>query len=664
MDRSGSGYGRAVRIVGILVGAVLAAVIALLLAVKLFVNPANYRGRIEQAVQHSTGRPLRLSGDLKLSVFPWLALELGPATLGNPPGFGTEPFATVQHVAFRVRLLPLLGKRLEIGRVEIDGLDLRLQKNAAGKGNWENFGQADAAAGAPAPSVAVTPKNENASGAGMLQQVDGVIVRDGRFSYQGTVVDHIDLTAGNFASRTSMPIKLTATIHPKDTAAGMAVEFASPGIGLDLDAQTLEVPAFSASLDKALLTGSIRGTKILDAAALTGFFKLQPMSPRDLMSAWGTPPPAMRDPKALSSFAADGEFSYGDHQAAATRLDLRLDDSRLQGNVAITDLDTDALAFDLTLDRIDIDRYLSPAPSGPPAGAPAAVTPAVTPGSANDRGDSGAAFKKLDVKGALSLGNLTVAGLNLTQVKAEVAAQNGVMQVAPMTASLYDGSATGDITLTGGTTLALHLRQSLKNVDIASLLADLAHTRRVSGHGDVTIDLSARGWNAADITGSLDGHASASLTDGAVEGVDLWFEINRAMALIQSQPMPPGSSSGRTRFDTFRASADLGNGVATTRDLNIVSQNLRVAGQGTSNLVTDQINYGVTATVLKELPSATNASGTKLADIPLTITGTMSHPQVRPDLEGMAKARVQHELEQHQDVIKQKVQDALKGLLK
>jgi AsmA protein len=68
--------------------------------------------------------------------------------------------------------------------------------------------------------------------------------------------------------------------------------------------------------------------------------------------------------------------------------------------------------------------------------------------------------------------------------------------------------------------------------------------------------------------------------------------------------------------------------------------------------------------VLKELPNAASASGRKLADLPLTVTGTMSNPQVRPDLQAMAKARVQQELDKHQDQIKQKVQDTLKNLFK
>src|ERR1700739_2798314 len=131
---------RALRVVGIVIGGLIALIIVVLLGIRLFVDPNDYKDRIARAVRTSTGRELTLSGQIKLAVFPWIALELGPASLGNPPGFSNEPFAAVQHVAARVKLLPLLRKELEIGRIEIDGLDLRLQKNAAGQGNWENFG--------------------------------------------------------------------------------------------------------------------------------------------------------------------------------------------------------------------------------------------------------------------------------------------------------------------------------------------------------------------------------------------------------------------------------------------------------------------------------------------------------------------------------------------
>ena len=128
------------KILGILVGGIVLAAMALLLAVWLLVNPNAYKGRIAGTVKDSTGRELVLEGDIKLSVFPWIALELGPATLGNPAGFGPEPFLKFQKASVHVKLWPLLSKQLEMAGVEIDGLDLRMRKNAAGKGNWEGFG--------------------------------------------------------------------------------------------------------------------------------------------------------------------------------------------------------------------------------------------------------------------------------------------------------------------------------------------------------------------------------------------------------------------------------------------------------------------------------------------------------------------------------------------
>src|ERR1700753_2748326 len=118
---------RALRLVGIVLGGLVVLLIVVLLGIRLFVNPNDYKDRIARAVKSSTGRELTLAGEIKLSVFPAIALELGPATLGNPAGFdAAQPFAAVQHISLKVRLLPLLHKELQVGKVDIDGLDLRL----------------------------------------------------------------------------------------------------------------------------------------------------------------------------------------------------------------------------------------------------------------------------------------------------------------------------------------------------------------------------------------------------------------------------------------------------------------------------------------------------------------------------------------------------------
>ena len=104
---------RTVKVLAGLAGGIILLIVVGLLAVWALVNPNDYKGRIAAAVKESTGRELILKGDIKLSVFPWVALELGPASLGNPPGFGAEPFLAFNHAAVRISLWRLLSKRMD-----------------------------------------------------------------------------------------------------------------------------------------------------------------------------------------------------------------------------------------------------------------------------------------------------------------------------------------------------------------------------------------------------------------------------------------------------------------------------------------------------------------------------------------------------------------------
>lgn len=527
-----------------------------------------------------------------------------------------------------------------------------------------------------------------------LPDLAGVEIKDSHLSYQDENADHVSLEIGHVTSGTPIPVRLRldlttsrgaqpigidtrmdvtlypagkryriaslevdGTLKPVPTAAAVAWKVSVPQLDVDLTAQTFSIPAFVAELAAARLTGDVQGNKIVDAPSFTGAFRLDPVALRDLLGKLGGTPPDTRDPKAFTQLAARGNFSYGGNAVAANNLEIQLDDSQLKGKVAVTNLDSKATEFNLAIDRIDLDRYRSPEKAPPPK-------PAAQPAEKGTE-SSPDALKTLDTSGLLTIGSATVASLNVTQVLVTVAAKDGVLHIAPAKATLYGGEYSGDITLDDRATVpSLKIDQSMTGVDIAGLLKDLAGSQRVSGRGTVTTHLTAQGLGGEALLRTLNGQLAAEVSNGAVEGVDLWFEINRAMALLQKQSMPGGKDSGQTRFDAFKASANITNGIASTKDLNIASQALRVTGQGTTNLVTNAIDYQVKATLLKEAPGTANATGKTLADIPLNITGTIARPKVRPDLEAMAKARVQQELEKHKGELQQKLQDKLKGLFK
>jgi AsmA protein len=682
---------RPLKIIAFVLGGLVAALVIALLAVWLWVDPNDYKDRITRAVHDATGREMTLAGPLKLSVFPWLALETGSAQLGNPAGFGDQPFASLGRAAVRVRLLPLLRGRLEAGRIEVDGLDLRLRTNADGHGNWEGLFKSTATADDKAGSAGTLPAIELA----------GLALRDARISYQDIAVEHLDLELGRVAPGATIPVKWKASIRgtgvpPVDLegrvdatpdfaggahrfsglamngtlqqAAGAqgaarsatAWSLAAPELALDAGAQRLSVKALTAQLGGASVQASLEGQQVIDAPALAGSFKLAPMAPRDLFAALGITAPATRDPKVLARLAAEGQYAWSKGTLRLPSLQLQLDDTTVRGKASLTPADSMAADVDLAVDRIDLDRYLPPdaAPSTAKATDKAAAKSPPTPIPVD-------MLRGLHLDAKLSVGELRLAGLKASQVGAKLAGRGGLVQAGPLEAAFYGGRYAGSLTLdVRGPVPLLTTQQDLGKLDLGAFLADFAKTKRLSGRGTLGATLQARGADSDAMMRSLAGKARLSVADGAVEGIDLWFEVDRASTLIQKRELAPGQGSGRTPFDALGASVDINGGVATTRDLAIDSRQLRTRGEGSINLVSEALDMHLVATVLKAPPGSAAAPAPELAQVALDVTGTMSSPVVRPDLEGMAKARALQELDKHKDEIRDKLKGALEGLFK
>lgn len=110
-----------------------------LILAAVLINPNDYKPQIEALAMKATGKPLALKGDLSLTVFPRLSIDAGPAELGDDPSFGSAPFLQMEKVSAAVGLLPLLGGKVEIGKVAVSGVRLKLVINKQGKANWNSM---------------------------------------------------------------------------------------------------------------------------------------------------------------------------------------------------------------------------------------------------------------------------------------------------------------------------------------------------------------------------------------------------------------------------------------------------------------------------------------------------------------------------------------------
>lgn len=119
-------------------------------------DPNDHKDWISEKALEKTGRSLSLEGDLDVSFYPWLGLELNNLTVANAPGFGDAPFLKAEYIKLRVKLMPMLKDRYEIDTVSVRGLVMNLAKNKEGLTNWADLvGEEEADDSAAFPLAAV-----------------------------------------------------------------------------------------------------------------------------------------------------------------------------------------------------------------------------------------------------------------------------------------------------------------------------------------------------------------------------------------------------------------------------------------------------------------------------------------------------------------------------
>lgn len=134
----------------LIVAAVIVAIPVLALGgFLLFFDADSFRPRLAQAVQDATGREFRIEGPLRLTPALTPTISVDGLSLANIPGGSAPEMLRVAHAELRLGLLPLLGGRIEVASLTLEGGRLLLEKQ-----NWQ-MGRAPAPAPtAPAPAAA------------------------------------------------------------------------------------------------------------------------------------------------------------------------------------------------------------------------------------------------------------------------------------------------------------------------------------------------------------------------------------------------------------------------------------------------------------------------------------------------------------------------------
>ncbi|MBI5040669.1 MAG: AsmA family protein [Gammaproteobacteria bacterium] len=567
---------------------------------------------------------------------------------------------------------------------------------------------------APGAAQDKTPAAGESAAASMAAlAIGGVRVRDARLLWDdqaaGTQqsIEHLNLQLGairldqpisvalDFVAKSGAPmsesmVKLSGQVTPTQAFQRIAVRDLKVDIkarGKDLpggrleaelaaqlayasDQRTLEIKDLVLSTLELTLLGQVRGTDIGgDAPRFAGDLRLDPCVPRNVLQALGQPLPKTSDRGVLDKAEAAFAFTATPASVHVSNLKMKLDDSAVTGTFGVNNFTQPAYTFKLVLDNLDLDRYLPPRKPEAADAAPAVskkaaadAKPQVKTGAkanakANGKRKAAAGLfpvqtlRGLNLNGSLNIGSLKAYQLRSSDVNITVSAKDGLVHVFPARANLYQGTYTGNIGVdVRGKQPRLTLDEKVAGVQAEPLLTDLQGKAKVTGSADVALKLTAVGNHPQAIRKTLNGNARFAFTDGVIKGMDVLGEIRKAYAVLRGKPQPAGAS-GQTEFSAITGTATVTNGLVNNPDLVGKSPLMQVLGKGTANLVTQQLDYTVTATLVDSLEGKGELTG---RPIPVRITGGFAEPKVAVDLQHLLKQEVQKQLEK-------KLNDQLKG---
>lgn len=245
----------------IAVGALVVLAIAALAAIPYLVDLPQLQAYVAQSAAHALGRPVRFS-DLSLSVLPLPAVVLKDLEIAEDPRFGSTPFLKVGKGRFRLRLGPLLGRRIEFAELTLERPRVELIQDGSGRWNVASLG----AASESGPAASRAPgRGAGAAPAAPLPVISRLRIVDGAIHYQvrqkkGPATDYrvegMKLTLEGLGSGAPVEIEGEAQVNPG-------------AVSIKLDG-TLSPPAGAGTL----IAAPVRADVSLDAkdmAALTGF---------------------------------------------------------------------------------------------------------------------------------------------------------------------------------------------------------------------------------------------------------------------------------------------------------------------------------------------------------------------------------------------------------
>lgn len=417
---------------------------------------------------------------------------------------------------------------------------------------------------------------------------------------------------------------------------------------LNLQQQTLRIKQLLADAMGVRIKSELQVTQLIDAPDAVGRVDVSSFNPQKLLQQLQIELPEMQGEQALQNVSLGFNLNAGLDSLTLKPLQLKLDQSTLNGFVQVENFAQPAIEYRLDLDQINLDNYLPPSAADEPVPPP---VPATTVASDIPIELPVDMLRTLNIRGEFNAQQINAFAQSLQQLHIETVAAAGLLEMPVLTAKLLKGELNASAQLdVRGEQPSYQFKMNARGLQAESIvdpiLQDLLgkDTAGISGESNLTMALNTRGASVNALTQKLNGEVGLNAGEAILHGVDVEYFVRNVVAdYLQQKKLPikegwrgEESPEPTTALKQLRANATIRDGVVSNRDLLLEASRFKVTGQGTADLPKQHLDY---TTVVDLEPLERKTTAEKLLDIPVTVKvkGAFAQPVISVDQSAWAK---------------------------
>jgi AsmA protein len=580
----------------------------------------NYKQDLAEVAEAITARPVNITGDIELSIYPWIGLKVNNVTIENPPGFSKKTFATIGQFDVRIKLMPLLQKRLDIEKLVLHRLLVDFEKNTAGENNWSNF--ADSSEG----------DNVIAELGLTGLAIGGIELTNSNLTWLDVNTDKqfkiLTMNLGTEAVIKGQPLSLTLNAYVesnqpewqasvtvktklefnddsfmfKANDLKLVVKALFPGAMVDkvsfamiadseINPQTQIAKLTNARLSVLgmIMTGTFDVENIFSVPVIQGTLKVRDFEARKVAKHFKVDIPLMANTESLKNISLTALFKTDFDSVYLDDISANVDESRVNGFVHISGIRQPIIRYGLKVDQIKLHDYRQISDESSEDQIPLPLD----------------LIRSTDLEGVLDIETVVVDDIELTKFHITSQIKNSIVKAAPITMLVGESDVKATMKLDARVTPIGVFAVKVNNVDAKASINPLLKT--IIGDGALTLegivnaDVSLR-TNGNSITAmktAAQGTIKINMGKTIVQGIDL-DHVTRSVTADYANKNNFRTSQSfvteynpdrKTEFKSLRATFKVSRGKLVNSDLLLVSDQANITGSGSIDFINGKLDY-------------------------------------------------------------------------